>query len=76
MAITKAEIFQRVHERLKRLGLARRVINIDDDLRDCLYELSNDINVLITSTTVTTTANTATVTKPTGIQHAGTSDWC
>ncbi len=69
MAITKAEIFQRIHERLKRLGLARRVINIDDDLLDCLYELSNDINVLVTSTTVTTTAGTVTVTKPTGMQH-------
>ena len=69
MAIAKAEIFKIIHERLKRMGFASRILSIDNDLRDCLYELSNDVAVLLTSTTVTLTANTATVTKPTGLKY-------
>ena len=49
MAVTKAEIFKIVHERLKSSGLARRVLSIDNDLRDCLYELSNDVVLLLTA---------------------------
>jgi len=69
MAITKAEILGIILERLQSMGFARRVTSIDNDLRDCLYELSNDVGLLLTSTTVTLTAETATVTKPTGLRH-------
>ena len=68
MAITKAEIFKKVHERLMSMGFARKIISIDDELRDCLYEISNDAAVLLTATSVTLTAETATVTKPTGLK--------
>jgi len=68
MAITKAEIFKIVHERLMNVGLARHITSIDNDLRDCLYEISNDIGLLLTATTVTTTADVHTVTIPTGLR--------
>jgi len=69
MAITKAQILGRILERLQSMGFARRITSIDNDLRDCLYELSNDVNVLLTATTVTLTAETATVSKPSGLKH-------
>ena len=69
MAITKAEIFKIIHERLKSGGLASKVSSIDNDLRDCLYKLSNDIDLLLTSTTVTTTTNTAIVTATSHLKH-------
>jgi len=68
MAITKAEIFKIVHERLKPVGLTGNVRSIDNDLRDCLYELSNDVTLLLTATTVTTEADVATVTIPTAMR--------
>lgn len=69
MAITKAQIMGIILERLQSMGFARRITSIDNDLRDCLYELSNDVNVLLTATTVTLTAKTATVSKPSGLKH-------
>jgi len=68
MAITKAEIFKIIHERLKPIGLTRNVRSIDNDLRDCLYELSNDVGLLLTATTVTTEDGVAAVTIPTGLR--------
>lgn len=67
--VSKAEIFKIVHERLMSMGFAKHILSIDNELRDCLYELSNDVNVLLTAATATLTAQTATVTKPSGLKY-------
>ena len=69
MAINEATIFQNVQERLKSAGLVRKVLSIESYLLDTLYELSNDANLVLTATSVTTTASTATVTKPTSLRR-------